>query len=128
VQWMIAEYERAKIIERHRRGKRHAARLGAINVLSGTPYGMLSAPFFLGLCEVFGVLSSARPALTLDAPCDRRFPGLSPLPAPLGQSARPRHGPASGHHAAPGWLPLACPPALLHLGPGERRLQERLER
>jgi len=39
VQGMIAEYERAKIIERHRRGKRHAAQLGAINVLSGAPYG-----------------------------------------------------------------------------------------
>lgn len=39
VQGMIAEYERAKIIERHRRGKRHAARTGAVNVLSGAPYG-----------------------------------------------------------------------------------------
>src|SRR5438093_8575577 len=39
VQGMIAEYERAKIIERHRRGKRHAARVGVINVLSGAPYG-----------------------------------------------------------------------------------------
>jgi site-specific DNA recombinase len=39
VQGMIAEYERAKIIERHRRGKRHAARAGAVNVLSGAPYG-----------------------------------------------------------------------------------------
>ena len=39
VQGMMAEYERAKIIERHRRGKRHAARLGAVNVLSGAPYG-----------------------------------------------------------------------------------------
>jgi site-specific DNA recombinase len=39
VQGMIAEYERAKIIERHRRGKRHAARSGAVNVLSGAPYG-----------------------------------------------------------------------------------------
>ena len=39
VQGMIAEYERAKIIERHRRGKRHAARGGAVNVLSGAPYG-----------------------------------------------------------------------------------------
>jgi site-specific DNA recombinase len=39
VQGMIAEYERAKIIERHRRGKRHAARIGAVNVLSGAPYG-----------------------------------------------------------------------------------------
>jgi site-specific DNA recombinase len=39
VQGMIAEYERAKIIERHRRGKRHAARTGGVNVLSGAPYG-----------------------------------------------------------------------------------------
>ena len=39
VQGMIAEYERAKIIERHRRGKRHAAHCGAVNVLSGAPYG-----------------------------------------------------------------------------------------
>jgi len=39
VQGMIAEYERAKIIERHRRGKRHAARAGAVHVLSGAPYG-----------------------------------------------------------------------------------------
>jgi site-specific DNA recombinase len=36
---MIAEYERAKIIQRHRRGKRHAARSGVVNVLSGAPYG-----------------------------------------------------------------------------------------
>jgi site-specific DNA recombinase len=36
---MIAEYERAKIIERHRRGKRHAARAGGVHVLSGAPYG-----------------------------------------------------------------------------------------
>src|SRR2546422_1304815 len=39
VQGMIAEYERAKIIERHRRGKRYAARSGVGNVLSGAPYG-----------------------------------------------------------------------------------------
>jgi site-specific DNA recombinase len=39
VQGMMAEYERAKIIERHRRGKRHAARAGTVNVLSGAPYG-----------------------------------------------------------------------------------------
>jgi site-specific DNA recombinase len=36
---MIAEYERAKIIERHRRSKRHAARSGVAKVLSGAPYG-----------------------------------------------------------------------------------------
>ena len=39
VQGMIAESERAKIIARHRRGKRHAAHIGAVNVLSGAPYG-----------------------------------------------------------------------------------------
>ena len=39
VQAMIAEYERAKIMERCRRGKQHAARRGSVNVLSGAPYG-----------------------------------------------------------------------------------------
>jgi site-specific DNA recombinase len=39
MQGMIAEYERAKIMERSRRGKRHAARCGSINVLCGAPYG-----------------------------------------------------------------------------------------
>lgn len=39
VQGMIAEYERAKILERSRRGKQHAARRGSVNVLSGVPYG-----------------------------------------------------------------------------------------
>ena len=38
-QGMIAEYERAQIIERSRRGKRHRAKLGEISVLSGAPYG-----------------------------------------------------------------------------------------
>ncbi len=39
VQGMIAEYEHAKIIERNRRGKRHAAQAGKVAVLSGAPYG-----------------------------------------------------------------------------------------
>jgi site-specific DNA recombinase len=39
MQGMIAEYERARILERSRRGKRHAARLGLVTVLSGAPYG-----------------------------------------------------------------------------------------
>ena len=39
MQGMIAEYERAKILERSRRGKRHAARRGDVGVLSGAPYG-----------------------------------------------------------------------------------------
>jgi site-specific DNA recombinase len=39
VRGMIAEYERAEILERCRRGKQYAARRGSVNVLSGAPYG-----------------------------------------------------------------------------------------
>jgi site-specific DNA recombinase len=39
VQGMIAEYERAKTLERSRRGRRHLARHGSVNVFSGAPYG-----------------------------------------------------------------------------------------
>jgi site-specific DNA recombinase len=39
VQGMVAEYERAKILERSRRGKRHAAHAGVVSVLGGAPYG-----------------------------------------------------------------------------------------
>jgi Recombinase/Resolvase, N terminal domain/Recombinase zinc beta ribbon domain len=38
-QGMIAEYERAQIIERTRRGKTYRARQGTVNVLSGAPFG-----------------------------------------------------------------------------------------
>jgi len=38
-QGMIAEYERAQIAERSRRGKRYRAKSGSVNVLSGAPYG-----------------------------------------------------------------------------------------
>jgi site-specific DNA recombinase len=38
-QGMIAEYERAQIAERCRRGKKHMAQQGGVNVLSGAPYG-----------------------------------------------------------------------------------------
>jgi site-specific DNA recombinase len=39
VQGMVAEYERAKILERSRRGKRHAAPAGVVSGLCGAPYG-----------------------------------------------------------------------------------------
>jgi site-specific DNA recombinase len=39
MQGMFAEFERAKIMERSRRGQRHAATRGSVNVLSGAPYG-----------------------------------------------------------------------------------------
>jgi site-specific DNA recombinase len=39
MQGMISEYERAKIMERNRRGKLHGAKRGSVNVLSNAPYG-----------------------------------------------------------------------------------------
>lgn len=39
VQGMFAEYERAKILERARRGRRFAARQGKVSVLGHAPYG-----------------------------------------------------------------------------------------
>lgn len=38
-QGMIAEYERAQILERSRRGKRRRALEGQVSVLSGAPFG-----------------------------------------------------------------------------------------
>jgi site-specific DNA recombinase len=39
MQGMIAEYERAQMLERSRRGKRYKAQEGSVNVLSGAPFG-----------------------------------------------------------------------------------------
>jgi site-specific DNA recombinase len=39
VQGIVAEYERAKIMERSRRGKKHAAQHGSLNVMSCAPFG-----------------------------------------------------------------------------------------
>jgi site-specific DNA recombinase len=38
-QGMFAEYEKAQIMERYRRGKTHRAKTGSVNVLSGAPFG-----------------------------------------------------------------------------------------
>src|SRR6202051_4402307 len=42
-QGMISEYERAQILERSRRGKRHRAQSGEVSVMSGAPYGYIFA-------------------------------------------------------------------------------------
>jgi site-specific DNA recombinase len=38
-QGIFAEYEKAQLTERYRRGKAHRARTGSVNVLSGAPFG-----------------------------------------------------------------------------------------
>jgi site-specific DNA recombinase len=57
-QGMIAEYERAQITERCRRGKRHRARTGLINVLSGAPYGYHYVKKSDGVAAYFEVVES----------------------------------------------------------------------
>jgi len=44
VQGIVSEYERAKIMERTRRGRLHAARHGAVSVLGKAPYGYRYVP------------------------------------------------------------------------------------
>ena len=56
VQGMLAEYERAQILERSRRGKRHRAKQGEASVLSGAPYGfryVKKTPERPGTYEIF---------------------------------------------------------------------------
>jgi site-specific DNA recombinase len=48
IQGVIAEYERAKILERSRRGRRHAARSGLVNAFTTAPYGYRYIPKDLG--------------------------------------------------------------------------------
>ena len=38
-QGMFAEYEKAQLMERYRRGKAYRARAGSVNVLGGAPFG-----------------------------------------------------------------------------------------
>jgi site-specific DNA recombinase len=44
IQGCVAQYERTKIVERCRRGRRHAAQQGGVHVLSHAPYGYRYIP------------------------------------------------------------------------------------
>jgi len=58
-QGMIAEYERAQIIELSRRGKRHKAQCGSVNVLSGAPYGYRYVKKTDSSCAYYEILEQA---------------------------------------------------------------------
>jgi site-specific DNA recombinase len=85
VQGMVAEYERARFLERSRRGKRHAARSGVIGVLTGAPYGHRYVPKrvweLVGCCRVG---ASCRPA-----PCASTPPASAT--AAIGVAGRSTH-------------------------------------
>src|SRR4051812_6007033 len=65
LQGMFAEYERARMLERSRRGKRHLARAGVVSVLSRAPHGYryvaLYAPATPGTASPASRWSRTRP-------------------------------------------------------------------
>jgi site-specific DNA recombinase len=63
IQGVIAEYERAQILERGRRGRRHAARMGSVSALAGAPYGYryITRARGGGVCPPDLCLDRARP-------------------------------------------------------------------
>jgi site-specific DNA recombinase len=94
LQGMFAEYERAKMLERSRRGKRHLARTGAVSVLSRAPFGYryvsreagagvarydIDEERAEGVRRIFGWVGLER--LTLAAVCRRLFAAGIPSPA-----------------------------------------------
>ena len=97
MQGMIAEYERAKIMERNRRGKLHAAKSGSISVLGGAPYGYRYFDKHVGggqalykiqeeeaeiVCQIFTWIGQDR--LTMNEVC-RRLKKMN-VPSPKGKN------------------------------------------
>src|ERR1700720_4487149 len=72
VQGIIAEYERTKILERARRGRRHAARSGSVSALTSAPFGYR----YISLVRAAGWRGS-RSWRTRPASCARSLPGLA---------------------------------------------------
>jgi hypothetical protein len=101
-QGMIAEYERAQIAERSRRGKRHRAQQGSISVLSGAPYGYryvkksdTSAAYYEVVeCEAEVV------RLVFDAYTQQGL-SMGAIARLLNQGARRRRGPSTVSGIAP---------------------------
>jgi site-specific DNA recombinase len=94
LQGMFAEYERARMLERSRRGKRHLARAGVVSVLSRAPYGHRYVGRDAGegparfevvedkaemVRQIFGWVGRER--VTLAAVCRRLFAAGVPSPA-----------------------------------------------
>jgi site-specific DNA recombinase len=94
-QGMFAEYEKAQILERYRRGKTHRAKTGSINVLSGAPFGYRYIRKNAHAGAAYEIIStrprwspSCSAATPTTAPPSRSWPAGSP-------SSRWRPAPAS---------------------------------
>src|SRR5580692_11750313 len=101
-QGMIAEYERAQILERSRRGKRHRAKAGEVSVLGGAPYGYryirktseAPARYEIDAAEaevvrlVYDKVYPGRPEYRRDCPAATRDGGPHPSAGSLGTIGR----------------------------------------
>src|SRR3954465_14108745 len=150
LQGMFAEYERARIAERSRRGKRHLARAGSVSVLSRAPYGYRYvgreagngiARFEVAEAEaemvrrIFRWVGEER--VSLSAVCRRLFEAGVPSPAGKARWGRSTvwtllTNPAYAGHAlfgktasAPWRPPRAGPRAPVAPGPGRARAPRR---
>src|SRR5262249_7538196 len=103
VQGMIAEYERAKILERSRRGKMHAARNGSVSVFSKAPYGYryVSKRDGHGVARFEVIASEARTVMTVFEWYGREGYSLSQICERLNREGVPKR---SGR---PGGVPTA---------------------
>jgi site-specific DNA recombinase len=103
VQGMIAEYERAKILERSRRGKMHAARNGSVSVFSKAPYGYryISKREGHGVARFEVIAPEARTVLTIFEWYGKEDYSLSQICERLNREGVPRR---SGR---PGWDPTS---------------------
>src|SRR4051794_28969744 len=97
LQGMFAEYERTRLLERSRRGKRHRAREGAVSALARAPYGFRYVSRDAGdgvarfeidedqarvVREIFEWIGAER--LTLAAVCRRL--AVAAIPSPTGKA------------------------------------------
>jgi site-specific DNA recombinase len=103
MQGMIAEYERAKILERSRRGKMHAARNGSVSVFSKAPYGYryISKREGHGVARFEVVASEARTVMTIFEWYGQGDCSLSQICERLNREGVPRRS------GKPGWDPTS---------------------
>ena len=119
-QGMIAEYERAQIAERTRRGKLHRARSGSVAVLSGAPYGyryvrkaeemgISDSVKFLGVVSNLGEIIASSHLLLL--PSKQEIPSLPTfMPRPMLPWGMAFNRAASMRSVRPARIPVDCGP------------------
>ena len=96
-QGMFAEYEKAQLTERYRRGKAYRARTGSVNVLSGAPFGYRYVRKTDLAGAAYEVIEDEAALVRGDVPPLRRRRRLHRGPGPLAD----RHGRGDPDRQAP---------------------------